>query len=76
VSPAVERLIGIEAAGAGWAVNDEGLGPLLRRLEGEGRYDLQERGGAALNLASRYDWDSVAEQYETAYERIGVGAGG
>jgi glycosyltransferase involved in cell wall biosynthesis len=76
VSPAVERLIGIDSAGAGWAVNDEGLGTLLRRLEGEGRNELQERGGAALELASRYDWDSVAQQYETAYERIGVGVGG
>jgi glycosyltransferase involved in cell wall biosynthesis len=71
VSPAVERLIGVDAAGAGWAVRDEDLGPLLRRLEVEGREEIQRRGRAALELSKRYDWDSVAQRYEVAYGRIG-----
>jgi glycosyltransferase involved in cell wall biosynthesis len=76
VSPAVERLIGIDAAGAGWAVDAAGLGPLLRRLQDEGKDELRRRGGAALELSRRYDWDSVAEEYETAYERVGARPGG
>ena len=70
VSPAVERLIGVEEAGAGWAVDDVGLGPLLRRLQGEGMDEFQGRGQAALELSRRYDWDSVAEKYERAYGQI------
>jgi glycosyltransferase involved in cell wall biosynthesis len=72
VSSAVERLIGVEAAGAGWAVADEDLGPLLRRLQGEGRDEVPRLGRAALELSRRYDWDSVAKEYETVYERIGA----
>jgi glycosyltransferase involved in cell wall biosynthesis len=71
VSSAVERLIGVDAAGAGWAVDDAGLGPLLRRLQDEGRDELRRRGRAALDLSRRYDWDSVAERYEAVYERVG-----
>jgi glycosyltransferase involved in cell wall biosynthesis len=71
VSPAVERLIGVDAAGAGWSVTDEGLGPLLRRLGGERRNELESRRLAAFDLSRRYDWDSVSVQYERAYEWIG-----
>jgi glycosyltransferase involved in cell wall biosynthesis len=75
VSPAVERTIGIDATGAGWAVDDAALGPLLRRLQ-DGKEELQRRGRAAHALSTRYDWDTVAEEYERAYERIGTGADG
>ena len=69
VSPAVEELIGIGAAGAGWVADEESLGSVLRHLQGEGRDELARRGRAALLLSRRYDWDSVARRYETAYER-------
>lgn len=69
VSPAVERLVGVAAAGAGWSADEADLGPLLRRLRGDGR-ELEGRGRAALQLSRQYDWDSVAERYETAYDQI------
>jgi glycosyltransferase involved in cell wall biosynthesis len=69
VSPAVERLIGVGAAGAGWVADEENLGSVLRHLQGEGRDDLARRGRPALLLSRRYDWDVVARRYEAAYER-------
>ena len=66
VSPAVERLIGVDRAGAGWVVTPDDLGPLLRRLA---REELVRRGRQALELSRGYDWDSVAERYEAAYRR-------
>jgi glycosyltransferase involved in cell wall biosynthesis len=69
VSTAVEPLIGIDAAGAGWVADEGELGPLLRDLEDRGRGELVRRGTAALLLSRRYDWDLVAERYENAYER-------
>jgi glycosyltransferase involved in cell wall biosynthesis len=69
VSPAVEELIGIGAAGAGWVADEESLGSVLRHLQGEGRDELARRGRAALLLSRRYDWDSVARRYEAAYEQ-------
>jgi glycosyltransferase involved in cell wall biosynthesis len=69
VSSAVERLIGVDAAGAGWVADEGELGPLLRHLQDRGRGELVRRGTAALQLSKRYDWDLVAERYESAYER-------
>jgi glycosyltransferase involved in cell wall biosynthesis len=69
VSPAVEGLIGVDAAGAGWVADEESLGSVLRHLEGEHRDELARRGRAALLLSRRYDRDSVALRYEAAYER-------
>jgi glycosyltransferase involved in cell wall biosynthesis len=69
VSPAVERLIGVEEAGAGWVATEAQLGALLRRLLENGRGELAGRGDAARRLAGRYDWDAVAQEYEAAYER-------
>jgi glycosyltransferase involved in cell wall biosynthesis len=69
VSPAVERSIGVGAAGAGWVADDASLGSVLRRLQDEDRGELVRRGGAALGLSRRYDWDAVAGRYEEAYER-------
>jgi glycosyltransferase involved in cell wall biosynthesis len=76
VSQAVERVIGVDAAGAGWAVDDGSLGPLLRWIEGDGRDELRRRGGAALELSKQYDWASVAEKYESVYEGTVVGSSG
>jgi glycosyltransferase involved in cell wall biosynthesis len=70
VSPTVERLVGVEGAGAGWAVPETQLGALLRRLPDAARAELVARGVAARRLADRYDWDTVAERYEAAYERV------
>ena len=68
VSPAVERAIGVETAGAGWvAANEDDLGTLLRGLE---RSEIDGRRHAARELARRYDWDRIAERYETAYARV------
>lgn len=64
VSPAVERLVGVDRAGAGWVASPNDLGPLLRGLT---REELILRGRAALELSKGYDWDSVAERYEAAY---------
>jgi glycosyltransferase involved in cell wall biosynthesis len=74
VSPAVGRAIDVEAAGAGWIVQEGGLGALLRRLHGEGREELARRGRAASLASRRYDWKSVAHEYEALYERA-VGSG-
>jgi glycosyltransferase involved in cell wall biosynthesis len=69
VSSAVDALIGIDAASAGWVVEEGQLGPLLRDLRDRGRDELFRRGRAAKLLSRRYDWDIVAELYESAYER-------
>jgi glycosyltransferase involved in cell wall biosynthesis len=75
VSPAVDQVVGVEAAGAGWVAREADLGPLLRRLQRERREELEARRDAGLNLSKRYDWGAVAERYETAYERIMGGDG-
>jgi glycosyltransferase involved in cell wall biosynthesis len=69
VSPAVERVTGVAAAGAGWVADDSGLGSILRQIQAMGRDELATRGRAALLLSRRYDWNGVAERYEAAYER-------
>ena len=66
VSSAVERTVGVADAGAGWVVSEGDVGRVLRGIH---RDELSERGRAAVQLAKRYDWDRVAERYETAYER-------
>jgi len=72
VSHEVERVLPVEAAGAGWAVDGGELGPLLRRLQDQDRDALRIRGAAALALAGRYDWGVVAERYGTTYEQAVV----
>ena len=66
VSPAVERTIGVDDAGAGWVVSDGDVGRVLRDIDKD---DVPRHGRAANLLSKRYDWDSVAERYEAAYER-------
>ena len=66
VSPAVERTIGVAAAGAGWVVTDGDVARVLRDIDKD---DVTRRGRAAHLMSKRYDWDSVAERYEAAYER-------
>jgi glycosyltransferase involved in cell wall biosynthesis len=69
VSRAVERVVQVDAAGAGWVVDDRDLGELLRQLSGSRRDELRSRRPAARSLARRYDWDDVAARYERTYER-------
>jgi glycosyltransferase involved in cell wall biosynthesis len=69
VSPAVGRLVDVETAGAGWVADQNTLGPLLRRLQEAGRSERASRGRAAVELAKRYDWSVVAQQYEGVYEQ-------
>jgi glycosyltransferase involved in cell wall biosynthesis len=69
VSPAVERLVGIEAAGAGWVADDDTLPGLLRDLQRAGRDEVRRWREAAWIVARRYDWASVARRYMKAYER-------
>jgi glycosyltransferase involved in cell wall biosynthesis len=74
VSPAVDRLLGVTDAGAGWVAAPAELGAVLRRLE---RLDGQERArraAAARALAARYDWAEVAARYEAAYAGLLPGA--
>jgi glycosyltransferase involved in cell wall biosynthesis len=68
VSEAVERVAGVEAAGAGWVADERSLGPLLTSLRDD-RGALRSRGAAAGLLSKRYDWGSVAERYADAYGR-------
>jgi len=59
----------VEAAGAGWVAEGQGLGPLLSRLRDADRGEVTRRGEAAALLSAGYDWEEVAERYEHAYER-------
>jgi glycosyltransferase involved in cell wall biosynthesis len=67
VSPAVETLVGVEAAGAGWVADAENLGSLLRRLHASGRLQFRERSRGAVELSRRYPWSGAAEAYERTY---------
>jgi glycosyltransferase involved in cell wall biosynthesis len=70
VSPEVKRVLDVEDSGAGWMRPGEEVGELLRRLGSDGDVELEARGRAARELAKRYEWDGVAEQYEDAYKAV------
>jgi glycosyltransferase involved in cell wall biosynthesis len=70
ISPAVDRLVGVVAAGAGWSAAPAELGALLRRLQRLDGREWEARAVAARTLADRYDWTSVARRYEAAYLRV------
>jgi D-inositol-3-phosphate glycosyltransferase len=70
VSPAVNRLVGVSDAGAGWMAEAPELGALLRRLELLDSREWDRRAHAARALAARYDWAAVAARYEAAYARV------
>jgi glycosyltransferase involved in cell wall biosynthesis len=69
VSPEVGRLVDVEGAGAGWIAQSGDLGTMLRHLGEDGVQELPKRKKRARELAGRYRWDHVAEQYETAYRQ-------
>jgi glycosyltransferase involved in cell wall biosynthesis len=70
VSPAVEELVGVAEAGAGWAVRPAELGALLRDLRQLDGDERARRSSAARALAARYDWPTVALRYEKAYAEV------
>jgi glycosyltransferase involved in cell wall biosynthesis len=70
VSPAVDRLVGVVAAGAGWSAAPEEFGLLLRSLWRLDDREWARRATAARALAARYDWATVVLRYETAYAGI------
>jgi glycosyltransferase involved in cell wall biosynthesis len=70
VSLAVDRLLGVAAAGAGWSAAPADLGALLQNLQHLDERERKRRGAAARTLAARYDWTSIARRYETAYAGV------
>jgi poly(glycerol-phosphate) alpha-glucosyltransferase len=70
VSPAVDQLVDVSGAGAGWVADQPELGRLLRRLESLDPRERARRARAARDLAARYDWAAVAVRYEAAYARV------
>jgi glycosyltransferase involved in cell wall biosynthesis len=70
VSPEVDRCVGVGAAGAGWSASSESLGGTLRSLTSMEDLQWADYSRAAKQLSRRYDWEAVADQYESAYERV------
>lgn len=70
VTPAVEAAVPVAATGAGWVAPPGELGATLDRPEVRDRRELATRGRAARQLAARYHWPRVAEQYEDAYRAV------
>jgi glycosyltransferase involved in cell wall biosynthesis len=67
VSPAVDRLVGVAQAGAGWSVRESELGSALRRFDGDER---ARRAAATRALAARYDWAAIAARYEATFAGV------
>jgi glycosyltransferase involved in cell wall biosynthesis len=74
VSPAVDRLVGVVAAGAGWSAAPSELGELLCSVRDLDDRERARRAAAARALSARYDWATVGLRYEAAYAEILDGA--
>jgi glycosyltransferase involved in cell wall biosynthesis len=70
VSPAVDQLVGVVSADAGWSAAPADLGALLQRLYRLGGRELKDRAAAARALARRYSWTTAAVSHEAAYARV------
>jgi glycosyltransferase involved in cell wall biosynthesis len=70
VSPVVDRLVTVVAAGAGWSAPAPELGALLRSLQQLDDDEHKRRSAAARALAARYDWTTIAGRYEAAYTEV------
>ncbi len=70
VSPAVERVVGVAAAGAGWAPTHGQFGPTLEAVPHRDETAWQDKRAAARSLAAAYDWASVAARYEAVYQQL------
>jgi glycosyltransferase involved in cell wall biosynthesis len=69
VSPSVDRLVPIQATGAGWVAEEERLSSVLHEVAGTRPEKVHRHQDMARLLAERYNWDSVARQYGLAYQR-------
>jgi glycosyltransferase involved in cell wall biosynthesis len=67
VSPAVDRLVGVVAAGAGWSAEPAELAALLRNVRDLDDRDRARRAAAARALSARYDWSAIGLRYEAVY---------
>jgi glycosyltransferase involved in cell wall biosynthesis len=67
VSPAVDRLVGVVAAGAGWSAEPSQLAALLRNVRDLDDRERARRAAAARALSARYDWDAIGLRYEAIY---------
>jgi glycosyltransferase involved in cell wall biosynthesis len=74
VSEAVERTMGVAAAGAGWVTPGQDLGALLRHLSRDPG-QLRDSSPAALALSRRHGWDAVAEAHDEAYRAANAPSG-
>ena len=74
VSPAVDRLVGVVAAGAGWSAAPSEFGSLLCDLRDLDDRERARRAAAARALSARYDWATVGLRYEAAYAEVVSGA--
>jgi glycosyltransferase involved in cell wall biosynthesis len=74
VTPAVDGVMGIAAAGAGWVADPHELGTVLQRLEGVRPEAWRRHAERARALAGRYDWTAVAHRYEVAYADVLAGS--
>jgi glycosyltransferase involved in cell wall biosynthesis len=74
VTPAVDRLVGIADAGAGWVAAPDEFGTALRGLERLEPEEWRRLADRSRTLAARYDWAAVARRYEAAYEQVLAGA--
>ena len=70
VSPAVDRLVGVAAAGAGWSAAPSELGALLRSVRDVDDRERARRSAAARALSARYDWATIGLRYEAAYAKV------
>jgi glycosyltransferase involved in cell wall biosynthesis len=75
VSPAVNGVVDIVRAGAGWSADADELGATLRGLAHLGVAERMRRSNAARALAARYSWSSIASEYEAAYATVLQGGG-
>jgi glycosyltransferase involved in cell wall biosynthesis len=70
VTPAVDRLVGVVAAGAGWSAAPSELAARLCTLRDLDDRERARRATAARALSARYDWATVALRYEAAYAGV------
>jgi glycosyltransferase involved in cell wall biosynthesis len=70
VTPAVDRLVPVADAGAGWVAAPQELGAVLRELEHLEPAAWRARADRARALAARYEWTAVARRYEAAYRQV------
>jgi poly(glycerol-phosphate) alpha-glucosyltransferase len=74
ITPAVERSVGVAAAGAGWTAAPGELAAALERLPRLKPAEWARHAERARALAGRYSWPAVARQYETVYRSVLAGS--